>query len=77
MYKHSTHRALAMLLALTLLMVCAAPAYAETDGRHSIVSRSYTTYAGTTAEETLNKEITLYFVDGFDDLPYMELNDWA
>ena len=77
MYKHSLPRALAVLLALTLGLSCAVPAYAETDGKHSIVSRSYTAYAGTTAEETLNKEITLYFVDGVDDLPYMELNDWA
>ena len=77
MYKHSIPRTLALLLALTLLMTCAFPAYAETDGKHSIVSRSYTAYAGTTAEEKLNKEITLYFVDGVDDLPYMELNDWG
>ncbi len=70
-------RLLALLLALTLLLACAVPAYAETEGKHDIVSRSYTTYAGRTEEEKLNQEITLYFVDGVDDLPYMELNDWA
>ena len=70
-------RVLALLLALVLVFACAAPAYAETDGRHNIVSRSYTTYAGRTEDEKLNQEITLYFIDGVDDLPYMELYDWA
>ena len=74
---NTTRRLLALLLATVLLLACAAPAYAETDSWHEIVSRSYTTYAGKTAEEKLNQEITLYFVDGVDDLPYMELNDWA
>ena len=73
----TNRRLLSLLLAMVLLLACAAPAYAETDGKHQIVSRSYTTYAGTTEEEKLNQEITLYFVDGVDDLPYMELNDWA
>ena len=67
----------ALLLAMMLLLACAAPAYAETDGTHEITARSYTTYAGRTEEEKLNQEITLYFVDGVDDLPYMELNDWG
>ena len=70
-------RLLAMLLALVLMLTGAAPAYAENSGWHEIVPRSYTTYAGRTAEDKLNQEITLYFIDGVDDLPYMELSDWA
>lgn len=44
---------------------------------HSIVKRTYPTYVGTTAEDTLNQEFPLYFMDGIDDLPFVELNDWA
>ena len=68
---------LALLLALVMILSCAAPAYAENGGRHSIEKRSYTTYVGSTAEDKLNQEIPLYFMDGVDDLPYLAIEDWA
>ena len=68
---------LALLLALVMTVSCAAPAYAENGGRHSIEKRSYTTYVGSTAEDKLNQEIPLYFMDGVDDLPYLAIEDWA
>ena len=70
-------RALALLLAMVLTLVCTVPAYAETGGSHSIVMRTYPTYIGKTADDMLNQEIPLYFVDGVDDLPYVEIEDWA
>ena len=69
-----------MLLALVLVMACAAPAqvaYAETTGTHSVVERTYPVYIGSTADDTLNQEFPLSFIDGVDDLPYVNLNDWA
>ncbi len=69
-------RALALSLALVLVLASAAPACAENSGAHSIVMRSYTTYVGT-PDDYLNQEIPLYFVDGVDDLPYVEIEDWA
>ena len=46
-------------------------------GAHSIVEKSYTFYIGKTADDTLNQEFPLYFIDGVDDLPYVEITDWA
>ncbi len=50
---------------------------AQKADKHSIVMRSYPAYIGTTAEDTLNKEVPLYFMDGVDDLPFVSLDDWA
>ncbi len=44
---------------------------------HKIVKRTYPTYVGKTAEDVLNQEFPLYFVDGVDDLPFVDLSDWA
>ena len=44
---------------------------------HNIVKRTYPTYVGKTAEDRLNQEFPLYFVDGVDDLPFVDLKDWA
>ena len=74
---NTTRRLLALLLALTLALTCAAPAYAETTGSHSIVKKTFPTYMGSDPEEKLNEDFPLYFVDGVDDLPYMEIGDWA
>ena len=46
-------------------------------GAHSIVEKTYTFYIGKTADDTLNQEFPLYFIDGVDDLPYVEITDWA
>ena len=49
----------------------------EPAGAHSIVEKTYTFYIGKTADDTLNQEFPLYFIDGVDDLPYVEITDWA
>ena len=50
---------------------------AESTGAHSIVERTFPFYIGKTADDTLDQEFPLYFIDGVDDLPYVELADWA
>ncbi len=74
---NTTRRLLALLLALTLALACAAPAYAENVGNHNIVKKTFPTYMGSDPEEKLNEDFPLYFVDGVEDLPYMEIGDWA
>ena len=49
----------------------------ESSGPHSIVTRTFPTYLGRTKDDMLNKEFPLAFIDGVDDLPFVELNDWA
>ena len=73
-------RRLSLLLALVLAAACAVPttvAEAENIGSHSIEERAYTTYIGREVDDTLNEQVPLYFVDGADDLPYVEIGDWA
>ena len=74
----TTRKALpALLLVCVLLLSCAAPACAADGERHQIVMRSYPTYIGKTADDVLNQEFPLYFMDGVDDLPFVEIYDWA
>ena len=73
----TTKTLLALLLACVLLLSCASPACAEAAGTHEIVRQSYPTYIGSTAEDTLDQEFPLYFIDGVDDLPFVDVNDWA
>ena len=75
-YKYVS-RTLAMLLALVLALACAAPAYAESTGTHTVEKRSYKTYLGSSPDDTLNQEFPLYFADGVDDLPYVNIGDWV
>ena len=74
-------RNLSLLLALVLAIACAAVpttvAEAENTGLHSIVERTYTTYIGKSIDDILNERVPLYFIDGVDDLPYVEIRDWA
>lgn len=49
----------------------------ELGERHKITKRDYITYIGPTADDVLIDEFPLYFVDGVDDLPYVEARDWA
>ena len=67
----------ALLLACALLLSCAAPACAEAAGAHKIVMQSYPTYIGYTVDDTLDQEFPLYFIDGVDDLPFVDVYDWA
>ena len=84
-------RLLALLLALCLCCACAlaeetAPAEADAsmtlpslwqDGQaHQIERKTYPMYAGS-LENEMPEEMPLYFVDGVQDLPWMELNDLA
>ena len=69
-----------MALVFVLVLACVAPAktaYAENAGSHDIVERSYTVYLSSYEEDTLDVEFPLYFIDGVDDLPYVNVEDWA
>ena len=73
-------RMLSVLLAMVMAIAFVVPAMvaeAENTGSHSIVKRTYTTYVGSEANDVLNEQIPLYFIDGVDDLPYVEIVDWA
>ena len=73
-------RWLSLALVFVMAFACAAPAQtaqAESAGSHSIVERTYMVYLSKYEEDTLNQEFPLYFIDGVDDLPYVNLEDWA
>ncbi len=61
----------AALLTLALLLSLCVPALAE--GAHEIVGRELPLYLST---EDTGETMKLYFLDGVDDLPWVELNDW-
>ena len=81
MKTHQKTRWHSMLLAFVLVVACAVPAQVaqaeSAPATHSIVERTYPVYIGSTADDTLNQEFPLSFIDGVDDLPYVNLNDWA
>ena len=66
-------------LFLTVLMVfaCISPAYADSEGSHTIVERSYPFYLSSTTDDHLDNDFPLYFIDGVDDLPFIEIHDGA
>ena len=70
-------RSLSLLLSLMMVLACISPASADTAGSHTIVERSYPFYVGITADDYLDQEFSLYFVDGVDDLPFVDVHDWA
>ena len=70
-------RWLSAMLVCVLVLACAVPAQADNTGSHSVVQRSYPFYIGAEADDMLNKEFPLCFIDGVDDLPFVELSDWA
>ena len=61
---------LCMLLALTMLLSLGAPALAA---GHEITKNSFPLYP---MGMDMGMELTLYFLDGVNDLPYVELKDW-
>ncbi len=63
---------IALLLALLLLAGLFPAAYA--DDAHSVEKRAFTVYVGN-IDETLTDPFPLYFLDGVDDLPYLEIDD--
>ena len=74
-----TTRLISMLLMLSMVFACVLPAQialADT-GDHTVEKRTYKTYLGKTADSTLDQEFPLYFVDGVDDLPYVDIGEWV
>ena len=63
---------IALLLALLLLAGLFPAAYA--DDAHSVEKREFTVYVGN-IDDTLTEPFPLYFLDGVDDLPYLEIDD--
>ena len=61
-----------LLILLSLLLIVI---NASAQDAHNIVERSYTFYDGS-IDDPLNKPFPLYFMDGVDDLPYVELESW-
>ena len=68
---------LIVLLLICLLFAFTVSGEAEIKGKHNITVKEYTTYIGSTLDYVLNKEFPLYFMDGVDDLPYVNLQNWA
>jgi len=67
-------RLLAVLLILSLLLGCAvAESAAQPETTHQIEMKSFPLYL---AKVDLQVDFPLYFVDGAEDLPFVELNDW-
>ena len=68
---------LSLLLTAVVLLTCVSPAFADSAGLHSIVTETYPFYTGKTLDSILDQEFPLYFLDGVDDLPFVEIHDWA
>lgn len=68
---------LSLLLTAVMLLSCVSPAFADDAGLHSIVTDTYPFYTGKTIDSILDQEFPLYFLDGVDDLPFVEIHDWA
>ncbi len=66
----------AVLTAMLLVLCFAGLAAGETGGNHTITSKTCETYIRNT-EDKLVEPITLYFLDGTEDLPYVEIREWA
>ena len=64
---------LAWFLALVLLVGVLPSAFAE-GSTHTVEKREYVTYLAST-EDTLTEPFPLYFLDGVNDLPYVEIDD--
>ena len=74
-------RLLALLITLSLLLGCAAAepvaeTAAEPATTHQIEMKTFPFYVG--SKTTIWwEDFPLYFVDGTEDLPFVELNDWG
>ena len=70
-------RLLALLITLTLLLGCAA---AETAAKPEaappqVTTKNFPVYAFS-GEETWREDFPLYFLDGVEDIPFVNLEDW-
>ena len=77
MYRLKTQKNISLLLTVLMIFACMSPAYAEANASHTIIERSYPFYIGKTSEYCLDEEFSLYFIDGADDLPFVDVHDWA
>jgi len=73
-------RLLALLITLTMLLGCAvaepaAETTAEPATTHQIEMKTFPFYV-ISKTEIWWEDFPLYFVDGVEDLPFVELNDW-
>ena len=66
-------RTMALLLSVLLLFGLYPSAFAAAE-EHTVEKRGYTTYCGS-VDETLTEPLSLYFLDGVNDLPYLEIDD--
>ena len=70
-------RFLIMLITFSMLFgSAAAVTAAESVDAHQIEMKTFPLYIAS-ADNILTEKFPLYFVDGVDDLPFMELNDWV
>ena len=67
-------RLLAILITLSMLLGCGCAA-AETAATHQIELKTFPTYSD--ANQDWKVDFPLYFVDGVDDLPFVDLSDWT
>lgn len=77
MRKLPYRKLLCLALALLTAVAWALPASAETGGRHRIKMREYPLCLGPSEDDVIDVDIPLYFIDGADDLPWMDVEDWA
>ena len=68
-------RTVAVLLSLLLLMGLFPAAFAD-EPQHAIEKKEFTTYCGS-VDDRLTEPFPLYFMDGVNDLPYLEIDDLA
>ena len=68
-------RLLAILITLSLLFGCVSAASAAEPEAHQIERKTFPFYYS--VDQKRDEDFPLFFVDGADDLPYVDLNDWA
>lgn len=70
-------RILALLTALAMLLGCAAAETAPTESAYRIEEKKNVPIFISATEMLPGDGMSLYFVDGADDLPYVNVKDWA
>ena len=75
--KHMMKRILALLTALAMLLGCAAAETAPTESAYRIEEKKNVPIFISATEMLPGDGMSLYFVDGADDLPYVNVKDWA
>lgn len=64
-----------LLVLLSVLLLTGSVCAQDAAKTHEIVERTYTFYDGT-IDDVFEEPFPLYFMDGVDDLPYVELESW-